>query len=75
VAADTRLAATERAMSEGAGERLALVLLVGALLLNFPIFAIFNRATPVAGIPVFYLYLFGVWGAGILATWLLVRRR
>jgi hypothetical protein len=65
----------ERPMSEGAGERLALVLLVGVLLLNFPIFAIFNQATPIAGIPVLYLYLFGVWGTGIIAAWLLVRRR
>lgn len=62
-------------MGEGAGERLALILLIGALLINFPIFAIFNQATPVAGIPILYLYLFGVWAAGILAVWLMARRR
>ena len=62
-------------MGEGAGERLGLILLVGVLLLNFPIFAIFNRATPIAGIPVLYLYLFGVWAAGIVAVWMMARRR
>jgi hypothetical protein len=61
-------------MGERAGERLALFFLVGALLINFPIFAIFNRATPVAGIPILYLYLFGVWAAGIVAAWQMARR-
>jgi hypothetical protein len=62
-------------MTEGAGERLVLIFLVGALLINFPILAIFNRAEAVAGIPIFYLYLFGVWTLGIVAVFLVARRR
>ena len=62
-------------MGEGAGERLALIFLVGVLLLNFPILAIFNQATPIGGIPILYLYLFGVWAAGIVAAWMMARRQ
>jgi hypothetical protein len=61
-------------VAEEARERLALVFLIGVLLINFPILAIFNRAATVGGIPVLYLYLFGVWAAGIVAAWLLGRR-
>jgi hypothetical protein len=59
----------------GVGEKLALVLVLGALLLNFPVLAIFNRAATVLGVPVLYLYLFGVWVAGIAAVFLLARAR
>lgn len=56
-------------------EKLALLFVLGSLLLSFPVLAIFNRATTVAGIPVLYLYLFGVWCAGILAVAILARSR
>lgn len=59
----------------GVGEKLALVLVVGALLLNFPVLAIFNRAATVLGAPILYLYLFGVWVAGICAVFVLARTR
>jgi hypothetical protein len=56
-------------------EKLALLFVLGGLLLNFPVLAIFNRATTLAGIPVLYLYLFGVWCAGIVAVAVLARAR
>jgi hypothetical protein len=62
-------------MTEGAGERLALTFLVGALLVSFPILAIFNRAERIGGIPVLYLYLFGVWGIGIVVAFVVARRQ
>jgi hypothetical protein len=65
----------ERVMGEGAGERLTLIFVVGILLLNFPILAIFNQATPFWGIPILFLYLFGLWGAGIVAAWMIGRRK
>jgi hypothetical protein len=61
-------------MAEGVRERLALIFLIGVLLINFPVLAIFNRALTVGGIPVLYLYLFGVWAAGIVAAWQMARR-
>jgi hypothetical protein len=57
------------------GEKLALLFLLGALLLNFPVLAVFNRAATLAGVPILYLYLFGVWIAGIVAVALLARSR
>ena len=58
-----------------AGERLGLVFLLGVLLVNFPILAIFHQPLTIVGIPVLYLYLFGVWMAGIVAVFILVRRQ
>jgi hypothetical protein len=55
------------------GSKLTLLFVVGALLLNFPVLAIFNRTATVAGIPLLYLYLFGVWVAGIAAVYVLSR--
>jgi hypothetical protein len=62
-------------MTDRAGERLALLFLLGALLINFPILVIFHRAATLGGIPVLYLYLFGVWTAGIIAVFMLARRQ
>jgi hypothetical protein len=54
-------------------EKLASLFVVGVLLLNVPVLAIFNRASTLAGIPVLYVYLFGVWALGIAAVFVLVR--
>lgn len=55
------------------GARLLFLFALGVLLLSFPVLAIFNRPATVAGIPVLYLYLFGVWLAGIAAVGWLAR--
>ena len=57
------------------GAKLVLLFVVGTLVLNFPVLAIFNRGATLAGIPVLYLYLFGIWVAGIAAVWTLARTR
>jgi hypothetical protein len=57
----------------GIGERLALLFIVGALLLNFPVLAIFNLPVTLWGVPILYLYLFGVWVLGIAAVLVLAR--
>ena len=57
------------------GAKLALLFVLGAFVLNFPVLAIFNRVASLAGIPVLYLYLFGLWVAGIAAVWVLARAR
>ena len=44
------------------GQRLVAVFLGGALLINYPLLALFDRPRPdVAGVPVLYLYVFAVW--------------
>jgi len=56
------------------GETLAVLVVAAALLLNFPVLAVFNRATTLLGVPVLYLYVFGVWALAITAVVVLARR-
>jgi hypothetical protein len=56
------------------GEKLVLLFVTGALLLNFPVLAIFNRGATLGGVPVLYLYLFGLWVAVIAAVFVLARK-
>ena len=44
------------------GERLVGLFLLGCLLFNFPLLALFNVQARVFGIPLLYAYLFAAWG-------------
>lgn len=55
-------------------ERLVALCLLGALLFNYPMLALFNRAVLVAGIPLVYAYIFAVW-ALLVALIAIVARR
>ena len=55
-------------------DALGLLFLLGVLALSYPLLAIFNRPLLVAGVPLLYVYLFGVWAAGIAALALVARR-
>ena len=50
-------------------QRLVAVFLLGVLLFNYPLLALFNRAAAAFGIPIVYAYIFGAWGLliGLLA--------
>ena len=48
--------------------RLVGLFLLGAVLFNYPIIALFNRGHFLFGIPILYLYLFGIWALLILLT-------
>ena len=56
-------------------QRLSGVFLLGTLLLFSPIVTLFDKATELAGIPISYLYLFGIWSILILLTAAAVRGR
>jgi hypothetical protein len=56
-------------------DKLVLLFALGAIALNFPVLAIFNRQTTLAGIPVLYVCLFAVWFAVIASIWVLARAR
>lgn len=43
------------------GQRLIALFLLGNLLFNYPLLALFNRPESVGGIPVLFLYIFGAW--------------
>jgi len=45
------------------GQRLAALCLLGALLFNYPLLALFNVRGTVFGIPVLYAYIFAAWAA------------
>jgi hypothetical protein len=48
-------------------ERLVALFLLGLLLFNYPLLAMFNTPLLVAGIPLLYLYLFLGW-IGVIGT-------
>ena len=41
--------------------RLVALAMLGSLLFNFPLLALFNRPGTVFGIPVLYAWIFGAW--------------
>ena len=51
------------------GPRLVALFLIGALLFNYPVLALFDRAATAFGIPVLYVYVFCAWALliGLLA--------
>jgi hypothetical protein len=57
------------------GQRLIALFLLGALLLNYPLFSLFAGATELAGIPLIYVYVFFVWALLIVLMALVVERR
>jgi hypothetical protein len=43
------------------GQRLVAIFMMGAILLNYPILSLFARAGDLAGVPILYAFVFGVW--------------
>jgi predicted membrane protein len=43
------------------GQRLVALCILGVLLFNYPMLAVFNVASTVFGIPLLYVYIFVVW--------------
>ncbi|MCK6374790.1 MAG: hypothetical protein L6Q69_11885 [Zoogloea sp.] len=56
------------------GQRLVALFLLGGLLVNYPILSAFDADRMWFGIPVLYLYVFGVWGALIAMMALVIER-
>jgi hypothetical protein len=59
---------------EGKGPRLIALFMLGALLFNYPILALFNQPSLVFGIPLLYAYIFAAWVALIALMALVVER-
>lgn len=57
------------------GQRLAAVCLLGLLLFNYPLLAVFNVGGTLFGVPVLYAYFFAAWGALIALMALVIERR
>lgn len=54
--------------------RLAALFAVGLVALYSPLLGAFNHPGTLLGIPILPLYIFSVWGAVVMASWLLTRR-
>lgn len=60
--------------SKQRNERLIAVLIVGLLLLNYPLLSLFSKVHLVFGVPLLYLYLFAVWYIFIICVALVLTR-
>jgi len=56
------------------GPRLVAVFLLGVLLFNYPLLALFNRTVLVFGVPLLYAYIFVSWAVLIGLAALVVER-
>ena len=57
-----------------ARDRRSLVaLVVGLLLVSYPLVNVPNQPILVLGVPLLYLYLFGLWSLGVMVAWWLSR--
>ncbi len=57
------------------GQRLVAVFMMGCLLFNYPLLALFARPVDVAGIPLLYLYVLAAWSLLIaIMAWAVARR-
>ena len=56
------------------GQRLVCVFLLGVVLFNFSILALFNVGSTLFGIPILFAYLFLAWAALILLMYLAIER-
>jgi hypothetical protein len=55
-------------------QRLAAVFLLGVILFNYPVLALFDKAATVLGLPLIFAYLFAVWAIVILLLVWIVER-
>ena len=56
------------------GQRLVGLFLLGCLLFNYPLLALFNARTTVFGIPLLYAYLFAAWALLIALVAVIMER-
>ena len=56
-------------MNERKGPRFVALCMLGLVLFNFPVLALFNVSATVFGVPVLYAYMFAAWAAliGLMA--------
>jgi hypothetical protein len=55
---------------EKKGQRMVALCMLGCVLFNFPVLALFNVSATFAGVPVLYAYIFAAWAMLIaLMAW------
>lgn len=48
---------------EGKGQRFVALCMLGLLLFNYPVLALFNVSGTIFGVPTLYAYMFAAWAA------------
>ena len=61
--------------SDVRGQRLAALCLLGLLLFNYPLLAVFNVQGTLFGVPVLYAYFFLAWAVLVALMALVIERR
>ncbi len=56
-------------------QRLAALFVLGTLLFNYPLLALFNHPVLVAGVPLLYLYIYTAWAVLIVLLALVVGKK
>ncbi|MBX3677541.1 MAG: hypothetical protein KF853_10995 [Rhodocyclaceae bacterium] len=57
------------------GQRLVAIFLLGCVMFNYPLIALFNKPAKLLDIPLLYFYIFAVWVLLIgLMAWFIERR-
>jgi hypothetical protein len=60
---------------EGKSQRLVALCMLGCVLFNFPLLALFNVPGTIYGVPVLYAYVFFAWAVLIaLMAWVIEKR-
>jgi hypothetical protein len=57
------------------GQRLAALFVLGNLLFNYPLLALFNQPQTALGIPILYIYVFAAWALLIALLALAVEQK
>lgn len=57
------------------GQRLVALFLLGNLLFNYPLLALFNQSGLILGIPLLYVYVFAAWALLIALLAAVVEKR
>ena len=60
---------------ESKGQRFVALCMLGALLFNYPVLALFNVSRTIFGVPVLYAYIFIAWAALIALMALVTESR
>ena len=60
---------------DGKSQRMVALCMLGCVLFNFPVLALFNVPETLFGVPLLYAYVFGAWGFLIaLMAWVIEKR-
>lgn len=55
--------------------RLAVLFLLGCLLFNYPLLALFNRPLLLGSLPLLYVYVYGAWALLIVLLVLVIEKK